>query len=361
MILTCLTGRYRPSNLSSRQSGSILIVCFFVLITLTLFTVTVGYTLRQKMQVLLRIDTRQKLRAIGDAGAQASVYQLLRYRQRATAFDTLNQAWSRNEAVFKEMKVGDGFFSVAYKARPSTEKLSSSLEEVRYYGLVDEERKINLNLVGSAEILQRLFKEVASLGSGEAKILADSVFDWKDKNDDTVSSMGAEGRFYHELTPPYSPRNAKFVAVEELQWIRDMKPEIYEKIRPYVTLDSSGQVNLNTAPREVLSALGFSMELCDAILRYRRGSDAVEGTADDRAFSELSTVGASLAQQGYLQNPRDPALETMIQSGMLTVSSRFFMAQVEARLNYQKQALHIEAVFDEKGTILRWEERFVVA
>ncbi len=343
-----------------RQSGSILIVCFFVLATMTLFTVTVGYTLRQKIQVLLRLDARQKLRAIGDAGAQASAYQLLRYRQHATAFDAGNQSWSRNEAVFKDVEVGDGLFSVSYKMKPSTGRVSS-VDEVSCYGLVDEERKININLVQSPEVLQRLFKEAASISSNEAKTLADSVFDWRDENDDTISSFSAEGRFYHELTPPYSPRNKPFVSLEELRWVRGMKPELYQKIRPFVTLNSSGQVNLNTAPREVLRALGLSEEFCEAILKYRRGPDVLEGTADDRAFDALPSVGPLLVQQGLLRNSRDRDLEAVIQAGMLTVKSRYFSARIDARLKHQKQALHIDATFDEKGDILRWEELFVVA
>ena len=84
------------SNTSEKRSGSILIVCFFVLVMLSMFTLTVGYTLRQKFQVLIRLDTRQKLRLVGEAGVKKAVCELLRYRDRSSVYDALNQSWSQN-------------------------------------------------------------------------------------------------------------------------------------------------------------------------------------------------------------------------------------------------------------------------
>jgi type II secretory pathway component PulK len=147
----------------------------------------------------------------------------------------------------------------------------------------------------------------------------------------------------------------------ELQWIKGLVPEIYQRIRPYVTLDSSGQVNLNTAPRVVLEALGLLPSLCDKIMAYRAGRDKVEGTADDQVFDDLSTVPRVLANGSYLDDNERSNFESVAQAGMLTLKSRFFSAQVIARLNHKAQSLRVLAVFDEKGVIKRWEESFVVS
>ena len=351
--------RKRFRGILKDRSGSILIVCFFVLMMLTMFTLTVGYTLRQKFQVLTRLDARQKLRLVGDAGVQAAIYRVLHFQNRPAAYDALNQAWSRNEAAFKDVKVGEGSFSVFYDADPSEEP-ETPQTEVKIYGLVDEERKINLNLMTSPEVLQRLFTEAAALSVGEAKALVAAIQDWKDGDDD-ASSVGAEGRYYHELTPAYSPRNAKFETLAELRWVKGMTPEIYEKVRPYLTLDSSGQVNLNTASKKVLLALGFSQDLCAQILAYRNGRDRLEGTSDDQAFEELSSVVQELANEGRLDNNDRAQLRSVLELGMLTVKSSFFTAQVLAQLKYQSQMLQIKAIFDKRGTPKRWEELFVVS
>lgn len=338
--------------------GSILIVCFFVLVLLTMFTITVGYTMRQKIQVLSRLDTRQKLRLIGEAGVQKAVYELLKYKERQLPYDALNQSWSRNESGFKNIEVGDGLFSVYYSVETSRKKGLPAGEDKRY-GLVDEERKININLIQSPDVLRRLFKKAGALDEDEAATVVDSIRDWEDEDDHT-SSAGAESGHYKGLSPAYAPRNGKLVDLAELQWIKGMKPEILEKVRPYITLDSSGKVNLNTASKTVLMTIGISGDICDKILTYRNGRDQLEGTGDDKVFDDLATAVQLLANESYLNDNERTDLETVIQSGILTVRSQFFTAQVTAQLKHKTQSLRILAVFDQKGVIQRWEETFAV-
>jgi general secretion pathway protein K len=340
--------------------GSILIVCFFVLVLITLFAITVGYTMRQKLQVMSRLDNRQKLRLIGDAGVQKAIYVLLKNRERASSYDALNQGWNRNEAEFEDIEVGAGIFSVFYSIRrPRGGPLP--MEEDKQYGLVDEERKIPVNLVlKSPAVLRRLFNEVGGMNEAGAAGLVDAIRDWIDEDEDT-SLTGAESRYYKGLNPPYMPRNGKIATLSELQWVKGMKPEIYEKILPFITIDSSGQVNLNTASKPVLVALGISSDLCKKIMDYRKGRDQLEGTPDDQAFEDLSSVAQQLANRGYLNDNERANLNAVIQSGLLTVKSRFFTAQVLARLKYKNQSLRIAAVFDEKGAVKRWEEAFAVS
>ena len=353
-------GERNPDSRLGLQNprGSILIVCFFVLVLLTMFTITVGYTMRQKFQVLSRLDARQKLRLIGDAGVQKAIYELLQYRERSSSYDALNQSWSRNESGFKEVEVGDGYFSVFYT--PGLARgTAPSQEDIEQYGLIDEERKININLVKSPEVLRRLFKEAGAMSENEAAALVDAIRDWED---DDTSLLGAESRYYYKgLTPPYMPRKGKFATLSELRWVKGMKLEIYEKVRPYITLDSSGQVNLNTASKTVLVALGISPDLCDKIVNYRKGRDQLEGTADDQVFESLSSVAQLLANVDYLNDTERSNLDAVIQSGVLSVKSQSFTAQVFVRLKHKAQSLRIAAVFDDKGVVKRWEEAFAVS
>ena len=350
-------GSFRTAG---ERSGSILIVCFFVLVMLSMFTLTVGYTMRQKFQVLSRLDAREKLRLIGDAGVQKAVYVLLRYRDRSSVHDSLTQGWSRNEFEFREIDVGDGQYSVFNEPEALSGKETSSQEASKRYGLVDEERKININLVKSPEVLKRLFKEAAGIGEDESAAIVDSIRDWEDEDNDT-SPLGAESRYYKGLNPPYVPRNGKFETLAELRWVKGMRPEIFKKILPYITLDSSGLVNLNTASKPVLVAIGIPPALCDKIVAFRNGRDEVEGTADDRFFEDLSSVVQSLANASYLDDNTKSELEAVIRSGVLTVKSDNFTAQVFARLKHKTQAFRVLAVFNDKGVIKRWEEAFVVS
>lgn len=342
------------------SNGSILIVCFFVLTLLTMFAITVGYTLRQRLQVFLRLDARQNLRLIGDAGVQRAIYELLKYNELPASYDALNQRWSQNQNAFKDVEVGQGLFSVCYPASRSQKDQQSS-ENKKQYGLIDEERKIHVNLIfKSPRIFRRLFKTVGAVSEEEAAALVDAMRDWVDEDDDT-SLDGAESRYYKGLAPSYLPRNGEIATLSELLWIKGMKPEIYEKIRPYITLDSSGQVNLNTASKAMLRVLGFPPELSRKIVAYRKGRDQMEGTADDQGFDNLASVAQLLANATHLNDNDRAELDAIIQSGVLSVKSQTFTAKVFARLKQKTQSLRIEAVFDSKGVVKRWEETFAVS
>jgi type II secretory pathway component PulK len=326
---------------------------------MSLFSLAVGYAVRQKMQVISRLETRQKLRTIGEAGVQKSIYVLLRHKMDRSPFDALTQLWSRNESEFHGIKIDGGEFSVFYPVELPLGKLGADESPFRY-GLEDEERKININRVKSPHILQQLFLGAGLKDNDAAKALAEAILDWRDEDDD-ASLAGAESYYYKGLKPPYLPRNGDFQTLQELRYVKGMTDELYEKLLPYITIESSGHINLNTASRLVLSATGLSSAICDKIVAFREGRDRREGTADDLAFEDLSSVAQALANAGYLDDNGKPAVEAAIQSGVFTVSSENFSARVFAQLNYKKQGLRISSIFDDKGVIKHWEEEFVAS
>jgi type II secretory pathway component PulK len=341
---------------AGHSQGSILILVIFVLAFMSLFSLSVGYAVRQKMQVISRLDTRQKLRKIGEAAIRKSVYELLQHKKDRPPFDALPQSWSRNETEFRDVKIDGGEFSVLYPAEPSTVR-SSREEPVFRYGLIDEERKININRVKSPDILQRLFLQTVVRGNDQARALAEAIMDWRDEDDD-ASISGAESYYYKGLNPAYLPRNAAFPTLQELRYVKGMTDEIYEKLSPYLTVQSSGLINLNTASRPVLAAAGLEPVLCDKILVFRAGRDRNEGTADDLFFEDLSSVPQTLANSGYLDDNEKKDLTAAIQSGIFTLSSKYFSAVAIARLAHKKQTLRVTAIFDDQGVIQHWEEEF---
>ena len=204
--------------------------------------------------------------------------------------------------------IADGKFSVFYE-------IASPSGASKRYGLIDEDRKININLVKSPQVLRRLFKEACGMGDDESAALVDTILDWRDSDDDTAP-LGAEKRYYQGLTPAYAPRNGKFATLGELRWVKGMTAEIYTKIRSYITLDSAGLVNLNTASAPVLAAVGFSKALCDKIVTFRNGRDGLEGTPDDRSFEDLSSAVQLLANASYLDNNAKNNLYNFDSSGI---------------------------------------------
>lgn len=341
-------------HLIGSSNGSILILVFFVLVMSSLFSLSLGFMIHQKIQLISRVEARQKLRFIGKAAVQKAISVFLEYKKDNSQYEALNQSWSKNGKEFRNIKMGNGEFTVSYTTEASGGRGQGP---ENWYGLVDEERKINLNIVGSRDVLERLFMVCGGLSKEDARAVAASIMDWKNENADE-SMYGAGNQYYQGLTPPYRPRHQNLKTLQELLYIKGMTPELYEKILPYVTLESSGYVNLNTAPRPVLLALGFDPVICDNILAFRKGRDLIEGTDDDQAFKDASTVSQVLASSGYLYDNEQSSLNAVIQSGLITVRSQNFSVLALAQLNHSVSALRVKAIFNETGVIKCWEEEF---
>src|SRR5207247_9433336 len=83
--------------------------------------------------------------------------------------------------------------------------------------------------------------------------------------------------------------------VSEQLWMVGGRPHgVFHALQPFVTVYSDGKVNLNTAPREVLRALGMSEGLVAKVLRFRWGFDGIRGTRDDQSFATLASAGQDL-------------------------------------------------------------------
>lgn len=109
------------------------------------------------------------------------------------------------------------------------------------------------------------------------EVLWNAVADWLD-SDDVPRTNGAESPYYQAQKPPYAARNARLTTLAELSLVRGITPEQIVALRPFVTVYVAqpgapvSQVNLNTAPKEVLSALdeGIDERIAERILEERR-------------------------------------------------------------------------------------------
>ncbi len=160
--------------------------------------------------------------------------------------------------------------------------------------IADEQGKLNVRRVVSGNTpddpwrsrLQRLLVLVAGQDATEAKQLVDALVDWQDtETTNATDSGGAEESYYLGLTPPYRPDNAPLPTVAQLGLVKGWTPEIVRKVTPFVTVYGNGQVNPNTAPREVLVAV---LELGDT--QATRVVESREETpfTNNNAFGEAS-------------------------------------------------------------------------
>ena len=215
-----------------------------------------------------RDSIRCILLAEGGTGAARIV---LRIDARDNQYDTLDEIWSR---AALPITLGDG--------------------EVRVT-LEDEERKIDLNRLmlpnGNAPDERRLAVFHRLLDTlGIERTVADAVVDWLD-NDENPRVGGAESSYYNGLPNPYRAKNDLFDTIGELRLVRGVTAEIYEKLLPFVTVSSSGMVNLNTAPKEVLMSLSAGIDLAEAGPIDAKTADEIIAYRQDHPFTTASQIG----------------------------------------------------------------------
>lgn len=121
--------------------------------------------------------------------------------------------------------------------------------------------------------------------------LVDALLDWRD-SDSTPRPLGAEADWYHRQGLP-TPRNGPLADVEELALVRGFDSARVAHLRPLVTTEGTGQINLAAAPPEILATLpGMTPELLRAVMA-RRANVAVGGVWEE--------ILASLSRDGLGQ------------------------------------------------------------
>ncbi|MFZ5465923.1 MAG: general secretion pathway protein GspK [Pseudomonadota bacterium] len=134
--------------------------------------------------------------------------------------------------------------------------------------VLDEMGRIDLNEAGD-ELIGAVLSHAGVLPDQQGALLA-AILDFRDE-DHEQRLMGAEDDDYRAMGLPYGAKDGDFEDIEELRLVPGMTPEIYERLRPLVTVHSGhGGVNPWVAGRDVLLALpGATAEAVDAFLVAR--------------------------------------------------------------------------------------------
>jgi hypothetical protein len=316
---------------------------------LTTLAVILGFEVRQKIALIKRLDERDKLRFICDASVKVSIAEL--FKEEEKDYSSLNDKSGNNISAFKDIPVGDGFFSVSYSLISDGKQADI---ETRY-GLADEQSKININK-SEPEVMARLF-EAIGLDEDASANLAVSIKDWRDDDSDLSAPTGsAEDPYYRSLSHEYDAKDADFQVVDELLLVKDMDEKVFKKINDYITIYGNGKVNINTAGRFVLEALGLSEEVAQYIIVYRNGKDNTSGTQDDGFFYSPQDMVAKISETFNLTDSQKQELDSVVQKESVCTKSSFFMIKSTARLNHGKNSKDLICVISRSGGIFYWNE-----
>ena len=257
-------------NRRSNEAGVALLITLLVLVLIVILAMEIFRSGARAAQT--GAYGRDSIRGtiIAEAGLAAARIAL-RESAKDYNYDTLDQLWSR---PVPPIELGDGTVLVTVE---------------------DEERKINLNKLvlpnGIAPDDQRVavFRKLLAVLEIDPS-LADAVVDWLDV-DDTTRAGGPESPYYLSLPYPYRAKNDLFDTLDELRLVRGITSEKFEQLKPFITVQSSGKVNINTAPKEVLMALSAGQDAAAAGEIGASAADQVIEYRKDNPFKNAPDIG----------------------------------------------------------------------
>jgi general secretion pathway protein K len=182
--------------------------------------------------------------------------------------------------------------------------------------IVDAQSRINIDNIAASgntpvstgAALQRLFGVL-----GVPTSLLNAITDWVDADDQVTPGGGAEDPYYRAQSVPGLAANAPVRRVAELLAVRGADAPTLTRLRGFIeAVDGPVQINVNTAPPEVLMA---AIDGLDAA-----GAAALVATRSQTPFSSVADFRTRL--QGR---------QLKVDETLLTVRSDWFAVTIEAR------------------------------
>jgi general secretion pathway protein K len=211
--------------------------------------------------------------------------------------------------------------------RPHRLELPDGTVEVR---IADEGGKINLNQ--APEALLRNFFTMLGLTELQIRTMVDSILDWRTK-EASPRPYGAESAYYLSLDPPYVAKNGKFETVEELAWVHGFEASpLIPRLSQWLTVEGTGRgINLNTAPLEVLLAVGFPRDVAQTLIASRQ-------VIPFRNFQEIpQSSGNTLLSRDQRISFRTSPFFTIISTGMAKKNEGHYTIKAIVRLEINQK------------------------
>ena len=267
----------KPVHRKSGEQGIALLMVLWILTILMVIVFSFSYMARTETYATMSFKGGIEKKFLAEAGLERGIMELF-YRQfyRSQTIDIEGrEIWKTDDTPYQG-QVGDGLYTVR---------------------ITDETAKVDINTV-SEVVLKNLFLNLG-VQAEEVDTIVDSIMDWKDP-DDLHRLHGVESDYYMSLPNPYKARDANFETLEELLLVKGMTPEILYGTNEkkgaidFLTLYSKqGEININSAPKEVLMSIpGITPELADAIIQRRKDAeikDLGEISLPQEALNYLST------------------------------------------------------------------------
>ncbi len=348
------------------KHGLVLIISLWILAITSLLCIGLAHRVVINLKLAKFQKDRMQCLYVAKAAIRKAINVLS--EDETPDIDMLNELWSRgydeesgaDGSIFKEVEVGEGIFTISYDYGDI-----NSEPEVYFYGMSDEDRKININRADE-KLLESLFDLI---GFEDAKPLAENIIYWRGD-----APQGPEDPYYETSEIPYPARKAPFKTMEELSLVKGFRenPELIEECERFFTVYTEDNlININTAPWQILKAVfislgadeaeGVGSEFSDRLAYYiidiRDGVDNEDATKDDEPIINTIYLKTKLLEE--FRDKERNWINDHFGEFPFTVKSNLFRIEVSAKLNTSKIRKKVTAIIDrseELSKIRYWHE-----
>lgn len=179
-------------NLISR-GGSSLVMVLWIFVLLTVITAVVAQTSRLDTRITANSGDRLRCKWACRAGMETAI-GILTDDERES--DSLVDLWAENPEDLQDVELNGCTFSVE---------------------VIDEAGKLNVNILNRKMLmyLPDMTEEIAN-----------SILDWRDKNDDLRAGSAEEG-YYQNISYPYRIKNKNLSTIRELLRVKGVTAELF--------------------------------------------------------------------------------------------------------------------------------------
>jgi type II secretory pathway component PulK len=331
----------------------VLILALWALSLLTILAVQMAVQVRQKIQILSRLENRSRLQSLAASGVQKAQAVLQTALRLNGTFNSpaFKEFVFNNPLAFENVALGENSFEVSYSYYPA-----GVTQPEKRFGISDEEGRINVNTANRV-VLTRLIRITTGLSEEAAGDLAKAIIDWRQYGENEIAGFYSDD-YYDNLEFSYQQKKKPFEHPEELLLVEGMSPAVYERLLDFITIYGKGFVNVNTASSVVLQALGLSEALVEKILFVRRGPDKIDMTADDYFFADVSHMMQDIAAFTKVDQTEFEEFAFFYGQAVLGTQSSYFRIQSRGQLRTSQEKKVISCVlYSPDGRIVYWRER----
>jgi general secretion pathway protein K len=317
--------RGNPQAPTAREEGAVLLLVLMILTLISVLILSWAQEWRTELKLASNFGEAHKCHRLAEAGIYYALGKLV--IAKTAEADRLKTVRSQPQEIPAGIWEGD--------QRPHRLELPDGTVEIR---ISDESGKINLNF--APEMLLSRFFAVLGVAEPQIRTMVDSILDWRTK-ESSPRPYGAKSAYYLSLDPPYVAKNGNFETVEELAWVRGFADSpLIPRLGRWLTVQRGDQsINVNTAPLEVLLAMGFSRDAAQNIMVSRQ-------TAPFRNIAEIPKPDANLLV-GQVQKI------SFRSSPFFTITSTGMVKKTEGRQTI-RALVRVDAAQQVPWTILAW-------